>query len=295
MKVTIKELYTFISIVDKGTISLASEDLEITVSAASRSLSRLEKKLNTALFRRNTRRLELTLEGEKYLSRVRDILHDLEAAEEMLVQRKDIPSGKLRINAATPFMLNVIVPLIDKYNKTYPHVEIELVNNENLIDLLEQRTDLAIRVGELKDSSLSATPIGLTQIRIVASPNYLKKYGTPKKVEDLNNHQLLGFSGFESLNDWPIYDAFNNLLHIQANIKADSGETLRQLALCDSGIACLSDFVIRKDLQAGRLVQLFRTSTLKIEKPINIVYYRNRELSKRVSSFIEFFKQEAEF
>jgi len=132
----------------------------------------------------------------------------------------------------------------------------------------------------------------LTKIRIVASPDYLKKYGTPKKVEDLNDHYLLGFSGFESLNDWPIYDQFNNLLHIQPNIKADSGETLRQLALCDSGIVCLSDFVISKDLQAGRLVQLFVNATLNIEKPINIVYYRNRELSKRVSSFIEFMKLE---
>jgi len=223
---------------------------------------------------------------------VRNILYDLEEAEDMLLQRKDIPSGKLRINAATPFMLNVIVPIIDKYSKTYPHVDIELVNNENLIDLLEQRTDIAIRVGQLKDSSLSATPLGLTKIRIVASPDYLKKYGTPKKVEDLNDHYLLGFSGFESLNDWPIYDQFNNLLHIQPNIKADSGETLRQLALCDSGIVCLSDFVISKDLQAGRLVQLFVNATLNIEKPINIVYYRNRELSKRVSSFIEFMKLE---
>ncbi|HBV76943.1 MULTISPECIES: LysR family transcriptional regulator [Vibrio] len=292
MKVTINELYTFISIVDKGTISEASEHLDITVSAASRALSRLENKLNTALFRRNTRRLELTEEGEKYLSRVRSILNDLEAAEDMLMQRKNIPSGKLRIDAATPFMLHVLVPLIDKYNHTYPQVEIELVNNENLIDLLEKRTDIAIRIGELKDSTLSATPLGLTQVRILASPDYLKKNGTPKDVEELMNHKLLGFSSLEKLNDWPIYDSFNNLLHIQPTIKADSGETLRQLALCGTGIICLSDFMTHKDVAAGRLIQLLVSSTLKVEKPVNIVYYRNRELSKRVSSFIEFLKTE---
>lgn len=292
MKVTISELYTFMSIVDKGTISQASEHLNITVSAASRSLSRLEKKLDTALFRRNTRRLELTLEGEKYLSRVRDILYDLEAAEEMLVQRKGIPSGKLRIDAASPFMLHVIAPLIGKYSNAYPQVEIELVNNENLIDLLEQRTDVAVRIGELKDSSLNATPLGLSPIRIMASPDYVKRYGIPESVEDLAEHQLLGFSTLEKLNDWPIYDAANNLFHIQANITSDSGETLRQLALCGAGIVCLSDFMTRQDLQAGRLVQLFAASTVKVEQPINIVYYRNRELSKRVSSFIEFLKCE---
>lgn len=292
MKVTINELDTFISIVDEGTISQAAEHLNVTVSAVSRALSRLEKKLNTALFRRTTRRLELTQEGEKYLVRVRSILKDLEAAENMLIKNKEVPSGKLRIDAATPFMLHVIAPLIDKYSSAYPQIDIELISNENLVDLLEQRTDIAVRIGELKDSTLSATPLGLSQIRILASPAYLKKNGTPKNLEELIHHQLLGFSSLEKLNDWPIYDASNNLFHVDTNIKADSGETLRQLALCGTGIVCLSDFMTQQDIQEGRLVQLLVSSTIKMQQPINLVYYRNRELSERVSSFIEFLKTE---
>jgi DNA-binding transcriptional LysR family regulator len=264
----------------------------VTVSAVSRALSRLEKKLNTALFRRTTRRLELTQEGEKYLVRVRSILKDLEAAENMLIKNKEVPSGKLRIDAATPFMLHVIAPLIDKYSSAYPQIDIELISNENLVDLLEQRTDIAVRIGELKDSTLSATPLGLSQIRILASPAYLKKHGTPKNLEELVHHQLLGFSSLEKLNDWPIYDASNNLFHVDTNIKADSGETLRQLALCGTGIVCLSDFMTQQDIQEGRLVQLLVSSTIKMQQPINLVYYRNRELSERVSSFIEFLKAE---
>ncbi|WP_261869554.1 LysR family transcriptional regulator [Psychrobacter sp. JCM 18901] len=201
MKVTINELDTFVSIVDEGTISQAAEHLGVTVSAVSRALSRLEKKLNTALFRRTTRRLELTQEGEKYLARVRSILSDLEDAEDMMVKNKKVPSGKLRIDAATPFMLHVIAPLIDKYSNAYPQIDIELVSNESLVDLLEARTDVAVRIGELKDSSLSATSLGLSQIRILASPAYLKKHGTPKNVEDLAHHQLLGFNSLEKLND----------------------------------------------------------------------------------------------
>lgn len=292
MKVTINELDTFISIVDEGTISQAAEHLNVTVSAVSRALSRLEKKLNTALFRRTTRRLELTQEGEKYLVRVRSILKDLEAAENMLIKNKEVPSGKLRIDAATPFMLHVIAPLIDKYSSAYPQIDIELISNENLVDLLEQRTDIAVRIGELKDSTLSATPLGLSQIRILASPAYLKKHGTPKILEELVHHQLLGFSSLEKLNDWPIYDASNNLFHVDTNIKADSGETLRQLALCGTGIVCLSDFMTQQDIQEGLLVQLLVSSTIKMQQPINLVYYRNRELSERVSSFIEFLKAE---
>lgn len=292
MKVTINELDTFVSIVDEGTISQAAEHLGVTVSAVSRALSRLEKKLNTSLFRRTTRRLELTQEGEKYLERVRSILSDLEDAGDMMVKNKEVPSGKLRIDAATPFMLHVIAPLIDKYSNAYPQIDIELVSNESLVDLLEARTDVAVRIGELKDSSLSATPLGLSQIRILASPVYLKKHGTPKVVEDLVHHQLLGFNSLEKLNDWPIYDAANNLFHIHTNIKADSGETLRQLALCGIGIVCLSDFMTYQDIQKGDLIQLFESSTIKMQQPINLVYYKNRKLSERVSSFIEFLKAE---
>lgn len=292
MKVTINELDTFVSIVDEGTISQAAEHLGVTVSAVSRALSRLEKKLNTALFRRTTRRLELTQEGEKYLARVRSILSDLEDAGDMMVKNKQVPSGKLRIDAATPFMLHVIAPLIDKYSKAYPQIDIELVSNESLVDLLEARTDVAVRIGELKDSSLSATPLGLSQIRILASPTYLEKHGTPKSVEDLAHHQLLGFNSLEKLNDWPIYDAANNLLHIHTNIRADSGETLRQLALCGTGIVCLSDFMTHQDIQKGDLIPLLVPSTLKMHQPINLVYYKNRKLSERVSSFIEFLKAE---
>ncbi|MGO2505834.1 MAG: LysR substrate-binding domain-containing protein [Psychrobacter alimentarius] len=292
MKVTINELVTFISIVDEGTISQAAEHLDVTVSAVSRALSRLEKKLNTALFRRTTRRLELTQEGEKYLVRVRSILEELEAAENMLIRNKEVPSGKLRIDAATPFMLHVIAPLIDKYSSAYPQIDIELISNENLVDLLEQRTDIAVRIGELKDSTLSATPLGLSQIRILASPAYLKKHGTPQNLEELTQHQLLGFSSLEKLNDWPIYDAFNNLFHVDTNIKTDSGETLRQLALCGTGIVCLSDFMTQRDIQEGRLVQILASSTIKMQQPINLVYYKNRKLSERVSSFIEFLKAE---
>lgn len=292
MKVTINELVTFISIVDEGTISQAAEHLDITVSAVSRALSRLEKKLNTALFRRTTRRLELTQEGEKYLVRVRSILEELEVAENMLIMNKEVPSGKLRIDAATPFMLHVIAPLIDKYSSAYPQIDIELISNENLVDLLEQRTDIAVRIGELKDSTLSATPLGLSQIRILASPAYLKKYGTPQNLEELTQHQLLGFSSLEKLNDWPIYDALNNLFHVDTNIKTDSGETLRQLALCGTGIVCLSDFMTQQDIREGRLVQILTSSTIKMQQPINLVYYKNRKLSERVSSFIEFLKAE---
>ena len=202
--------------------------------------------------------------------------------------RRNQPAGRLRVDAASPFMLHVIVPLVPGYRKRYPKVELELNSNEGNIDLLERRTDLALRIGSLKDSSLHAVPIGRSRVRVLASPGYLAAHGTPKRVADLREHTLLGFSQLESLNEWPLEDADGQPLHIQPSIRSFSGETLRQLALNDAGIVCLSDFMTRADRQSGALRQLFPRQTLDVRQPVNAVYYRNTAISSRIKSFIDY-------
>ncbi|WP_417357406.1 LysR substrate-binding domain-containing protein [Gallaecimonas pentaromativorans] len=288
MKATLDEMQVFIAVVDCGSISAAAERLEQTVSATSRTLARLEEKLGTTLLRRTTRRLSLTEEGRDYLARVRDIISSVQASEEMLAIRRSKPAGLLRVDAATPFMLHVIAPLVAGYRRQYPEVELELNSNEGIIDLLERRTDVAIRIGELKDSTLHAKAIGQSQVRILASPDYLAKAGTPRQVSELAGHPLLGFSQPEHLNDWPLLDARGQRLHVRPAIRASSGETVRQLALNGGGICCLSDFMTANDRKAGRLVSLFDEQTLSQRQSINAVYYRNTAVSARISSFIAY-------
>lgn len=288
MKTTLDEMQVFIAIVDCGSITAAADALQQTISATSRTMTRLEEKLQTTLMRRTTRRLELTEEGNAYLEQARKIIAAVEETEEQMRARRNQPAGRLRVDAASPFMLHVIVPLVPGYRQRYPKVELELNSNEGNIDLLERRTDLALRIGSLKDSSLHAVPIGRSRVRVLASPGYLAAHGTPKRVADLREHTLLGFSQLESLNEWPLEDADGQPLHIQPSIRSFSGETLRQLALNDAGIVCLSDFMTRADRQSGALRQLFPRQTLDVRQPVNAVYYRNTAISSRIKSFIDY-------
>ncbi|WP_258129541.1 LysR family transcriptional regulator [Achromobacter anxifer] len=291
MKTTLDEMQVFIAIVDCGSITAAADALGQTVSAASRTMSRLEEKLQTTLMRRTTRRLELTEEGRAYLEQARRIVAAVEESEELMSLRRNQPAGLLRVDAASPFMLHVIASLVPGYCKRYPQVELELNSNEGNIDLLERRTDLAIRIGRLKDSSLHAVPLGHSRVRVLASPGYLAAHGTPRRVADLASHTLLGFSQLEALNEWPLLAADGQALHIKPRVRAFSGETLRQLALNDGGVVCLSDFMKRGDRDSGALQQLLVKQTQDVRQPINAVYYRNTAISSRIKSFIDYVVQ----
>lgn len=291
MKITLDELLAFATVVDTGSITAAAESLEQTVSGVSRALSRLEEKLGTTLLRRTTRRLELTEEGQSLLARARAILASVEDAEEQMALRRQQPAGRLRVNAASPFMLHAIVPLIGDFRTRYPQIDLELNTNDQIIDLLEQRTDIAIRIGALADSTLHARPLPSSRLRVLASPAYLKAHGTPREVAELSAHTLLGFAPTATLNRWPLRDAHGNELDIAPNLHASSGETLRQLALAGEGIVCLSDFMTRRDRHDGALVQLFARQTLDVRQPINAVYYRNTQLASRIACFLDFVVQ----
>jgi DNA-binding transcriptional LysR family regulator len=287
MKTTLDELQAFVAVVDTGSITAASEQLELTISATSRTLGRLEEKLQTTLLQRTTRRLELTEEGTAFLQHARSILTSVDEAEEQMAARRMRPVGRLRVDAATPFMLHAIVPLLAGFRARYPDVELELNSNEGIIDLIEKRTDVAFRIGPLKDSTLHARPIGGSRLRILASPAYLKRHGTPTKPAQLEQHVLLGFNQPESLNDWPLRDADGGTVHIKPTIASSSGETLRQMTLAGLGIVCLSDFMTRDDRHGNRLVQLFPRQTLDVRQPINAVYYRNTTLASRITCFVD--------
>lgn len=288
MKTTLDELQAFAAVVDTGSITAASELLGLTVSATSRTLGRLEEKLQTTLLRRTTRRLELTEEGAAFLQRARAILASVDEAEELMAARRMRPAGRLRVDAATPFMLHVLVPLIAGFRERYPEVELELNSNEGIIDLIEKRTDVAFRIGVLKDSTLHARPVGTSQVRVLASPVYLQRHGLPAEPGQLARHALLGFTQPESLNDWPLRDAAGNTVRIRPTIASSSGETLRHMALAGLGLVCLSDFMTREDRRCGQLVQLFAGQTLDVRQSINAVYYRNTALAARITCFVDY-------
>ncbi|MGE1084678.1 LysR substrate-binding domain-containing protein [Pseudomonas shirazensis] len=288
MKTRSEELQVFVSVIDCGSISAAAEQLGQTPSAVSRTLARLEGKLGTTLINRTTRRMDLTEEGRFFVLHARTILEQMSELEERLSLHRQTPSGRLRINAAAPFMLHAIVPWIAEFRALYPAIELELNTDDLIIDLLQQSTDVAIRIGELADSSLHARSLGCSPIQILASPEYLQRHGVPHQVSDLSEHCLLGFSSLDSLNQWPLRHPDGDSWRIRPQLTASSGETLRQLALAGQGIVCLSHFMTHEDIRAGRLQVLLNEANNGYRQPIHAVYYRNTQLALRIQCFLDF-------
>jgi DNA-binding transcriptional LysR family regulator len=285
------DLKTFITVIDSGTLSAASVHLGQTTSGVSRALSRLEDKLSTSLLTRTTRRMELTEEGHLFLERARAILGAMEEAEETIRIRRQKPAGRLCVDAASPFMLHCVVPHMAEFRSMYPDIRLELSSNDQIVDLIEHRTDIAIRIGTLIDSTLHARALSSSPLYVLASPEYLDQHGTPQTPEELSQHSLIGFAQYELGNQWPLRHSTGNSLTITPSIAASSGETLRQLALAGQGIVCLADFMTRGDIEAGRLVKVLEPNYTGYCQQIHAVYYRNTQLAQRISCFLEFLQK----
>ncbi|MCM0150446.1 LysR family transcriptional regulator [Photobacterium galatheae] len=282
-----EELEIFLTVVDSGGFSAAANQLNIQVAKVSRAIARLETELSTTLLTRTTRRVELTEEGRFFAEHIRHGLSQIAGAEEKLRLLKGKPAGRLRVDSASPFILHQLVPHMAAFQAACPNIEVELISSERFIDLIEKRTDLAIRIGELKDSNLHAKFLGRSPLRIVASPAYLTEYGTPDSIEALSTHRCIGFAGQPNLNKWPfLHGPCSPRMHIQGS----SGETVRQLCLSGNGLALLSNFMVCHDLAAGRLVSVLEAdiATPNDREAIHAVYYRNTALSPRIRAFLDF-------
>ncbi len=284
------ELALFVAVVEAGSFRQAADNLGIDNSVVSRGVKRLEQKLATQLLNRTTRRVTLTDEGDWFYRRAANLLDEMAAAENQLIARRQQPQGILRVDAATPFILHQLVPLIGEFRRRYPAIELQLESSDGFINLLERRVDVAIRIGELADSSLRALPLGSSRLRILASPDYLARCGTPVLPADLAQHQLLGFSTSDNLNLWPLMGEHGDRLAIQAQLKASSGETLRQLALAGEGLVCLSDFMTAADRASGALVEVLARSNSGASRPIHAVFYTDAQRDPRLRAWLDFLR-----
>jgi len=296
-----EDIEIFLTVVDTGSFTGAANLLNQQVAKVSRAVSRLEDTLQCTLLNRTTRRLELTEEGHVFIRYARESLNTLYTGEEALKLLKQAPSGHLRIDAASPFVFHQLTPLVGDFVAQYPHITLDLTSHDNIIDLLEHKTDLAIRIGDLKDSNLHARLLGKSKLRLVASPEYLHQHNEVTHIDDLNvddlnvddlnvddlsTHKLIGFNDAAKLNSWPLKTPVKLNFHMTAS----SGETLRQLCLNHQGIALLSHFMIGEDLESGRLVEVLPEAIVRPNnrEAIQAVYYKNSAVSSRILAFLNF-------
>lgn len=288
MRTRSDDLEILLTVVDSGGFTAAAGTLDIQVARVSRAVAKIERQLGVSLLNRTTRRVELTVEGAQFVESVRSGLTMIQQAEEELITQGDQPRGRLRVDAASPFVFHQLIPLVQAFNQEYPNIDLEITSNEGFVDLIEKKTDLAIRIGNLPDSTLHVRSLGRSLLYIVAAPDYLSRRGVPKKCSDLVKHATIGFTGPKVLNQWPL-QGFESLSPI---LTSSNGETVRQLTLSGNGIACLSGFMVKKDIEDGRLISLLENEKLTNtgREQINAVFYKSSSVAKRISTFIDFIK-----
>ena len=248
------ELEVFVRVVQAGSFSAAARDLRITPSAVSKLVARLEGRLGSRLFNRSTRQLSLTYEGRAYYERGEGLLADLDELERN-VASQDAPRGRVRINANMAFGYHYLLPLVPLLIEHLPEVKLDLVLTDEVVDVVGQRTDIAVRAGPMKSSNLVARKLGHTRMVIVGAPGYLQLHGVPDSAAALQRHNLLTANYARAFNGWPLQDRGQVIKVVTAgNVQTSDGEALRRLALNGTGLARLAASRVREDIAEGRLV-----------------------------------------
>ena len=288
------EMEVFARVVELGGFTAAAHAFGLTPSAVSKLVTRLEARLGARLINRSTRRLQLTPEGRVFYDRTLRVLADLDEAEREAAGGA-APRGHLTVNSNIPFGMRHVAPLIGDFLALYPEVTLDLVLSDTVVDLMEERADVAIRVGPLRDSGLMARKLGTSRMAVVASPDYLARYGEPAAPGDLAGHRGIGWTFRRSIGRWPFKGADQaEAITPPLAARASDGDVARQLALSGVGLARLALFHIGPDIDAGRLVPVLETLNPGDCEDIHAVYLgQGGPLPARVRAFIDFLAERA--
>ncbi|TYL87292.1 LysR family transcriptional regulator [Bradyrhizobium rifense] len=283
------EMEVFVRVVDLGGFTQAARKLRLTPSGVSKLISRLEARLGSRLINRTTRKLTLTEEGQTFYQRAVRILGEMEEAEREAASGAT-PRGRLTVNSNIPFGMLHLMPLIPRFLREHPDVTLDLVLTDTLIDLMQERADVAIRVGPLRASRLVARKLGTSRMVVVGAPDYLARAGTPRTPADLADHRGIGWTFPRSIRGWPFKrgDRTEEAVPPPA-ARASDGEIARRLALGGVGLARLALFHIGPDIEAGHLVPVLQSYNPGDREDIHAVYVgHTAPLPARVRAFIDF-------
>jgi DNA-binding transcriptional LysR family regulator len=288
-----EDLGFFSTLASAGSLSAAARELGITTPAVSKRLAQMEARLGIALVIRTTRRMSLTPEGELYLEHARRILSEIDDMQELLGVSKAVPKGLLRVNATLGFGRSHMAPLISRFVRKYPQVEVQLQLSVNPPPLTEDAFDVCIRFGAPPDTRVIARRIAPNRRLLCASPAYLAKHGTPKVPNDLTQHNCIGIrQGEEAYGVWRLLSgrgrhAVTETVKIRGNLTTNDGEIAVSWALDGHGILMRAEWDINRYLQSGRLVQVLPAYHTP-DADIHAVYPQRHQSAVRVRAFVDF-------
>lgn len=290
-------LHTFAEVVRQGSFAAVARDRNIDPSSVSRAIASLEKELGVRLFQRTTRQLAPTEAGRLYYEQIEPLLAQMTQANLSVTEVSGQPQGTLRVTASVSFGLTCIVPLLPEFEQRYPDLHIDLVLSDAVLDLVNERIDIAIRLGTMADSSLIAQRLMQTRYYVCASPTYLAKHGAPEKPQDIAHHECLRFplAGFRSR--WHFKDAQGRVetIAVKGRTVISSAIALRDCAIAHMGISLLPHWLIQNDLATQRLVNYFphhEVTATQFETAAWFVYPSKSYQPLKVKVFIDFLKQQ---
>ncbi|KLD74698.1 LysR family transcriptional regulator [Xanthomonas hyacinthi] len=285
----IGDIALFLRVLDQGSISAAARSLELSVAVASQRLQRLERDLGVRLLHRTTRRLHPTPEGLQLAEQGRALVEDLESLAGGLREAGRTAAGTLRATMSASFGCQYVSPLLPQFMALHPQVRLSVHLSDNVVDLVSEGFDLAIRIGALRDSSLVARRLAGNRRVLCASPDYLRRHGEPARAADLAAHACLLLTGAEGRQDtWRLLGAEGEVaVRVSGPLESNFGEVLRDAALNGQGIALHSVWHVAEDLRHGRLRQVLPQYALA-ETGIYAVMPQRRLVPPRVRAFVEF-------
>lgn len=285
----LREMLVLTRCVEGGSFSAAARQLDLSPSAVSKLVTRLEDRLGARMFHRTTRRLSLTEEGRAFHERCIAILGEIEQAEEAVTELRGRVRGSLRVVCVSAFGRAQLVPLLPEFMARYPELRLELRLSERSVDLIEEGVDVALQLSEeFEHESLVARKLFTNRRLVCAAADYLERHGTPQTPGDLLQHNCLTHSSFRHFNDWEFRDGGDTrIVRVSGNFDVNSASALYRATLAGIGIARLATFLIGHDLQSGRLVALLEAYQHQ-PSSLLIVYPHRRHLSSKVRAFVDF-------
>lgn len=288
-------LRTFIDVVRRGSFAAVARDRNVDPSAVSRAVATLEAHLGVRLFQRTTRRLAPTEAASAYFDRVAPMIDELERAALAAADSGDAPRGVLRITAPVTFAQVNLTPLLPEFARRYPALGFELVLTDRFLDLVEERIDVAVRLGRLADSSLVAHRLCEMVYAVCASPDYARREGWPKSPADLSRHECLRYpvQGYGARWRFRRGDEAPFEVPVRGRVVASNGVALRQCAVAGMGIIMLPRWNVADELRSGTLVELFpdyRATASEFETAAWLLYPSRSYLPRKVRAFADFLK-----
>jgi len=278
---------TFVQIVDKGSLTAAADALDTSLPSVVRVLASLERHLQVRLLNRTTRRMHLTDEGARFLERCRAILSQVREAEAALGSRGGEPQGKLAITAPVVFGRRYITPIVNAFVRRYPKVNIDLLLVDRFTNLVEEGLDVAVRVGELPDSSLVAVPVGQARRVICASPDYLRRQGKPRVPQDVAAHRCVRFTGVAPRDEWDFRMGRREVaIPITSVLSCNQIDSALQACIDGLGLGMFFSYQVASHRKAGELKYVLEKFEAE-PRPIQVIFPHSKLLSAKVRTFVD--------